>query len=76
MVYKKWNTGHGKIDHYHLGEEKIKKGNKKQGREKIMENSHKRDCRNSLSLAKSGTVGKNKNRKRAAEHFNNFLQFL
>jgi hypothetical protein len=29
-----------------------------------------------LSLAKSGTVRKSKNRKRAAEHFKNFSQLL
>ncbi len=29
-----------------------------------------------MSLAKSGMVGKSKNRKRAAEHFKNFSQLL
>jgi hypothetical protein len=34
------------------------------------------DCRTNLSLAKSGTVGKKKNRQRAAEHLKNFSQIF
>jgi hypothetical protein len=35
-----------------------------------------RDCHTNLSLAKSGMVGKSKNRKRAGEHLKNFSELL